>query len=170
MKYLGSTCEEQPNLSALLALLMVLLSVAPILATPGWGVLQDGRDSTQNQKRRGSWSASTSVGLTLSGTWTAVADPKTGAVTGTWNLIDANGKIARRGAWSAAKSPKGWSGGWRAAVTGSKGEYAGTWSADVDLEPDASFASLFELAVKAVVNGNWRVGRQSGAWSIRASD
>jgi hypothetical protein len=118
--------------------------------------------------REGSWSATSRTGLTLKGTWTAVADPKTGAVTGTWTLDGAQGKTAMRGGWSAAKSPKGWTGAWRAVVTGRKGEYSGSWDATVDLKPDAPFAGLFELALKDVVSGGWRAGGQSGAWSIRA--
>jgi hypothetical protein len=119
------------------------------------------------ERREGTWAARSGAGLTLGGTWTAVADAKTGAVTGTWTLNDAGGKVLRRGGWSAAKSPKGWSGAWRAVVTGSQGEYSGTWRADVDLKPDARFADLFESALKAVVGGSWRAGAQSGAWSIR---
>ena len=149
---------------------LLVISLLFFAAIEGWhahaAVLQD----TGRQTVRGSWTASSRAGLTLGGTWTATADPKTGAVTGTWTLIDEKGTIVRRGAWSAAKSPKGWTGAWRAAVSGSTGEYAGTWSADVDLQPDARFADLFELAVKTVVSGAWQVGRQSGAWSIRASD
>lgn len=151
--------------------LLLVISLLFLVAIEGWrahaAVLQD---AAGRQTVRGSWSASSRTGLTLGGTWTATADPKTGSVTGAWTLIDEKGTIVRRGAWSAAKSPKGWTGAWRAAVSGSKGEYAGTWSADVDLEPDVRFADLFELAVKTVVSGAWQVGRQSGAWSIRASD
>lgn len=124
-----------------------------------------GRSARQN-----AWSARSSTGITLLGTWTAVADPTTGAVTGTWTLSDAKGRTQRRGGWSAAKSPRGWTGAWRAADSGSKAEYSGTWSAGVDLKADARFADLFEMAVQTVVSGNWRAGRQSGAWSIRASD
>lgn len=120
--------------------------------------------------RLNTWSARSTTGLTLGGTWTAVADPTTGAVTGTWTLMDATGRTVRRGGWSAAKSPAGWTGAWRAAASGSKAEYSGTWSAGVNLKADARFADLFAMAVKTVVSGNWRVGRQSGAWSIRASD
>ena len=102
------------------------------------------------------------------GTWTAVAGPPTGAVTGTWTLVDAKGQTVMRGGWSAAKSPAGWTGAWRAAASGGKTEYSGAWSADVDLKADARFADLFEKALQTVVSGNWRAGRQSGAWSIRA--
>ncbi|MBA2302052.1 MAG: hypothetical protein H0W08_05410 [Acidobacteria bacterium] len=96
--------------------------------------------------------------------------PEDRTVTGTWTLVDAKGITVRRGGWSAAKTPAGWTGAWRAAVSGSKAEYSGTWSAGGDLKPDARFADLFELAVQTVVSGNWRAGSQSGAWSIRAFD
>ena len=150
---------------------LLVISLLFFVAIEGWRAHAAVPQGTAGRETaRGSWSASNRAGLTLGGTWTATPDPKTGAVTGTWTLIDEKGTIVRRGAWSAAKSPKGWTGAWRAAVSGSKGEYAGTWSADVDLEPDVRFADLFELAVKTVVSGAWRAGRQSGAWSIRASD
>ena len=119
--------------------------------------------------REGTWSAKSRSGLTVAGTWTATADPKTGAVTGTWTLDDAQGRTVRRGAWSAAKSRDGWDGAWRATVSGQKGEYSGTWTASVDLKSNAPFAELFELAATSVVSGGWRAGGQSGAWSIRAS-
>lgn len=125
--------------------------------------------SSAQKAREGTWGATSRTGITLQGTWTAVADPKTGAVTGTWTLEDGKRKTVLGGAWSAAKSPDGWTGAWRAVVSGRKGEYSGTWNASVDLKPDASFADLFERAVKSVVSGSWRAGRQSGAWSIRAS-
>jgi hypothetical protein len=82
--------------------------------------------------------------------------------------MDASGTPVTSGGWSAAKSPTGWTGAWRAAVSGSKAEYSGTWSADVDLKADAGFADLFKMAVQTVVSGTWRAGGQSGAWSIRA--
>jgi hypothetical protein len=116
----------------------------------------------------GNWSAKSRTGLTLGGTWTATVDPKTGAVTGTWTLNDAGGKVLRGGAWSAAKSAKGWSGAWRSVVSGTKGEFSGTWTADIGLKPNAPFADLFAGAVKAAVSGSWEAGRHSGAWSIRA--
>ena len=83
-------------------------------------------------------------------------------------MIDANGRPVTNGGWSAAKSRTGWTGAWRAAVSGSKAEYSGTWSANVNLKADASFAELFKMAVQTVVSGKWRTGGQSGAWSIRA--
>jgi hypothetical protein len=117
-------------------------------------------------KREGSWSAATSNGLTLIGTWTAILDP-TGTVTGTWTLFDAQGNTRADGGWSAAKSADGWTGAWRAVVYGREGEYSGAWTAAVDAKPNARLADLFEKAVQTIVSGNWRVGEQSGAWSIR---
>ena len=149
-----------------MALLLLLVAIegsgawTPVCAADRAGI----QDS-----KHGTWAARIGTGATLGGTWTAAADPKTGAVTGTWTLNDAGGRTIRRGAWSAAKSAKGWSGSWRAAVAGSEGEYSGTWSADVDLERDAALAVLFESAVKAAVGGTWRSGSRSGAWSIRTA-
>jgi hypothetical protein len=120
--------------------------------------------------RANTWSATSSKGQTLMGTWTAVPDPASGGVTGTWTLVDTNGKTRARGGWSAMKSPAGWNGSWRAIVSGRTGEYAGTWSADVDLGAGARLSSLVEKAVESVVSGRWRAGGQSGAWSIRAFD
>jgi hypothetical protein len=102
------------------------------------------------------------------GTWTAVPNPTSGTVTGTWTLADAQGRTVAGGAWSAAKSPARWTGAWRAVISGRDGEYSGTWTSGVDLKADARFVDLFEKAVRSVVSGNWRAGRQSGAWSIRA--
>jgi hypothetical protein len=114
------------------------------------------------------WSARSSSGLTLGGTWTAVPEPKTGTVTGTWTLVDAQGRTLAAGGWSASKAPDGWTGNWRAVVWDSKPEYTGAWSASVHLKANAGFADLFEKAVQSVVSGTWRYGRQSGSWSIRA--
>jgi len=73
-----------------------------------------------------------------------------------------------RGGWSAIKSGKTWDGAWRANLVGSAGEFSGTWKATVDLKTDAPLADLFALAVQKVVSGTWRVGANSGSWSIRA--
>lgn len=153
--------------------LLLILCVLFLIAVDGSGAqagMLEGTAGAGQSARPGSWSARTSTGLTLKGTWTAIADPKTGTVTGTWTLDDARGRTVTRGGWSAAKSPAGWTGAWRAAVSGSKAEHSGTWSAGVALKADARFADLFEMAVKTVVSGNWRAGRQSGTWSIRAFD
>ena len=119
-------------------------------------------------RRSNTWAARSSSGQTLAGTWTATADPKTGAVTGTWTLFDAQRRTAAQGGWSAAKSPTGWTGSWRAIATGRQGEYAGTWTASVDLAPTTNLSDLFAQAIKAAVSGTWEAGRQSGAWTIQA--
>jgi hypothetical protein len=131
------------------------------------GVRQDSAGNAQGNLS-GTWSAKSSSGLTLLGTWTAIPNPTSGTVTGTWTLVDAQGKTVADGAWSAAKSPAQWTGAWRAVISGRDGEYSGTWTAAVDLKGDARFVDLFERAVQSVVRGNWRVGVQSGAWAIRA--
>ena len=122
--------------------------------------------ATAPSKRDGSWSAATTNGLTLMGTWTAVLDPA-GTVTGTWTLVDAQGITRADGGWSAAKSPDGWTGAWRALVSGREGEYSGTWTAVVDGKPDARLADLFAKALQTIVSGTWSVAGRSGAWSIR---
>jgi hypothetical protein len=115
------------------------------------------------------WAARSSTGLTLGGTWTATEDAKTGAVTGTWTLVDTRGRAVRRGAWSAAKAASGWTGSWRAVAEGRQGEYSGTWTASADLKPGARFADMFAKAVETAVSGTFRAGRVSGSWTIRAS-
>ena len=67
--------------------------------------------------RSGSWSATNRGGLTLAGAWTAVPDTMKGTVTGTWTLIDAQGRAVAGGAWSAGL--KMGDGSWAAAVRGS---------------------------------------------------
>ena len=121
-------------------------------------------------RRVNTWAARSSTGLMLGGTWTAAEDEKTGAVTGRWTLLDGQGRTVATGAWSAAKSPSGWTGNWRAAAAGRSGEYSGTWSARVDLKPNAKFADLFAKAIQTAVSGTWRAGGQSGAWTIQAFD
>jgi hypothetical protein len=118
--------------------------------------------------RANSWAARSSTGLTLGGTWTATEDAKTGAVTGTWTLVDAQGRIVRRGAWAAAKAASGWTGNWRANVEGRAGEYSGTWTARVDLKPAARLADMFAKALEAAISGTFRAGGVSGAWTIQA--
>jgi hypothetical protein len=114
------------------------------------------------------WSARSSNGQIFGGTWTAVPDAKTGTVTGTWTLVDAQGRTMANGGWSASKSPDGWVGFWRAAnFGGTEHEFTGSWRAAVDLKVTAGFAELFDSAVVNVVSGTWRMGNHSGAWSIQ---
>jgi hypothetical protein len=149
-------------ISRLLILVLVTLFVA---AEP----LQE---TSARRLSRGpnTWSARSPSGVALQGTWTAVIDATSGAVTGTWTLDGPNKTIAARGTWSAAKSSAGWTGAWRAIRAPSTTEYSGSWSTTVDLPSDASLGSLFEMATQHLVSGQWRVARQSGGWSIRAFD
>jgi hypothetical protein len=151
-----------PSRSVLRSLLFALLLIVVALESPDLAA-----GTTDQSGGPHTWAASSSTGRTLAGTWTVVVDAKTGNVTGTWTVEDADRRAVARGGWSAAKSPKGWNGSWRAAMSGSKVEYSGTWDADTDLKPNASFPDLFKTAVTAAVSGRWRAGGQSGAWSIR---
>ena len=137
----------------------VLSAAVPVAAR------SDQAPSAAGQRR--SWAARSRSGLTLGGTWTVNEEQKPNAVAGTWTLLDAQGRPAATGGWSATKSATGWSGRWRAAVTGRSGEYAGTWTARVDLKATASFADLFATAIGGAVSGTWSAGAQSGAWTIQ---
>jgi len=119
--------------------------------------------------RFGTWSARSSGGRTLMGTWTAVPDSASGTVIGTWTLADERGNTLAYGGWSAAKERAEWTGAWRAVISGRDGEFTGTWSAAVDLKVNAQFDDLFEKAAQTIVSGDWRAGRRTGAWSIRAA-
>jgi hypothetical protein len=116
---------------------------------------------------RGTWSASTGT-RNLAGTWTADSR-EDGSATGTWAIQDATGKILIQGGWSLSKAAQSWDGAWRATVSGSAAEYAGTWTGTVSRPPDARLAEMFESALRAVVSGTWKSGPYSGSWSIRAS-
>lgn len=144
--------------------LITLLFVAPAAES-----LPQRGATGQSYGRANTWSATSSNGLVLSGTWTAVSDAATGNVSGTWTLIDAQGRTVMQGGWSAAKAQRGWTGSWRAVVSGRGAEYAGQWSAAVGIEPTAPLSRLFEKAAQAAVSGRWSSGRRSGAWSIRAA-
>jgi hypothetical protein len=117
----------------------------------------------------GAWSASSSNGRSLGGTWTAEAHQESGGVTGTWTLRETTGKILASGVWSASKAPKAWDGAWRSIVAGGAGEYSGTWTATTALAPQSQMADLFESALRAAVGGTWKAGGYSGSWSIRAA-
>jgi hypothetical protein len=162
--------KERLGVTVLLKVLLASILLLPAVdyaTAAGPTVLR--RTAAEGQLgRANTWSATSSKGQTLMGTWTAVPDPASGGVTGTWTLVDAKGKTRARGGWSAAKSPAGWNGTWRAIVSGRTAEYAGTWSTDVDLGAGARLSSLLEKAIESVVSGRWRAGGRSGAWSIQA--
>ena len=149
--------------------LVCLLSLTVIESSVAQAVARQDTASHAQSNRSGTWSAANTSGRTFMGTWTAVPDLKSGTVTGTWTLIDAQHKTLAGGGWSAARSPAGWTGAWRANVSGRKGEYSGTWTSGVDLKADVGFNDLFEKAVQSIVSGTWQMGNDSGGWSIRAS-
>jgi hypothetical protein len=115
---------------------------------------------------QGTWSATSPRGY-LAGSWTA-EDHQSAGVTGTWTLQDATGKILLEGGWSASKSAQVWNGAWRSTVSGSSGEFAGTWTSSVSGPPQAHLIEMFRSALRAVVSGTWQAGF-SGTWSIRAA-
>jgi len=116
----------------------------------------------------GNWSA-TSGTMTLNGGWTAVPDSAHKTVTGTWTLLDSQGKIVMYGAWSAIKATDKWYGNWRAVVGGRPAEYTGTWDSSTDVKGTGQFGDLLEKAVAAAVNGTWKSSGRNGAWAIRAA-
>ena len=138
-----------------------------VLAAAEASAQSAGRDTTN--KRWGTWAATNTSGRTFVGTWTAIPDSTGTAVTGTWTLNDAQGRTLASGGWSAAKAATQWNGAWRALDYASKQESTGTWSSPIDLKGTATFADLFERAAQNAVNGDWRGGTSSGAWSIRAA-
>jgi len=145
--------------SPLVACLLLLTSVSPAV---------HGQAPSTLGRRANTWAARSSTGQMFAGTWTASEDLKTGAVTGAWTLVDAERRTVASGGWSAAKSPKGWTGSWRAVAVGRSGEYAGTWTASVDLNADTKLHDLFVKAIDATISGTWQAGGQSGAWTIQA--
>jgi len=152
-----------PSRLLLVAVLAAVLALAIVRAEPS----QPGGE--RQQGRQNSWSARSSTGRVLGGSWTGGVDPQTGNASGNWTLFDPNGRPVMRGGWSAAKSVKEWSGAWRANVVGGTGEFSGSWRASVDQNPGGSLADLFSLAVQKAVSGTFRVGANSGSWSIRVS-
>jgi len=124
-------------------------------------------EQAPGQRPVNTWAARSGSGQTFGGTYTATEDAKTGAVTGSWTLLDAQGRSLASGAWSAAKSPSGWTGNWRAVAVGRPGEYTGTWSASPGLKGSARFADLFAKAAQSAVSGTWRARGQTGSWTIQ---
>jgi len=149
-------------------LLVCVLLLSAVHASSAQAVARSDSAGNARSNRSGTWAATTGGGLTLMGTWTAVADSTRGSVTGTWTLLGPQGGTVANGGWSAAKSATGWTGAWRAIIAGRDGEFSGTWASGVDLKADARFVDLFEKAVQSAVSGTWRAGSRSGAWSIRA--
>ncbi|GLC25924.1 hypothetical protein [Roseisolibacter agri] len=153
--------------TSLLVLCLLLLPVVD--AADAQAVVRKDAPADARAERSGTWSARSTTGLTLGGTWTAVPDSTGGTVTGTWTLADASGGTRASGAWSAAWTPALRSGDWRAVVTGRDGELAGTFTSNVPLGRNVPFADLFARAARDAVSGGWRMGGLAGAWSVRAA-
>lgn len=115
------------------------------------------------------WSARTGDGRTFTGTWSLAPDSSSKSAGGSWTLSGPGGATLMRGTWSADKHSTGWNGVWRATLEGRKGEYTGSWSADLPHMRDARFTELFHAAVKQAVSGLWTGPSDSGTWSIRAA-
>ena len=146
-----------------LLLLCLFLFAAPVSSRAQAVIFQDSAGHRLN-----SFMARANNGHTFMGTWTVVADTLNGSVKGTWTLVDAKGRDLGAGTWTAAKSVDGWTGSWRARADQRAGEYGGTWSTKLKLDPRAQITKMFELALKSVVGGSWWFGPYTGTWSVRA--
>lgn len=113
------------------------------------------------------WAARSADGRTFNGTWSVAPNATQRSAGGGWTLSDGSGATVMRGDWSADKHETGWNGVWRATVEGGKGEYSGSWSAELPHTRNASFADLFSTAAKEATRGLWTGGSASGSWSIR---
>jgi hypothetical protein len=145
-----------------------------LLAAAAWPVAAQ-TPAAPTRKWQGSWSATGAGKLLLRGTWTASPGQGLNVLTGGWTLRDERGQIRAGGTWSATKAEDGWQGHWRALVSkgpGSggrnAGQFSGSWTTRAPLAGTGALPVLFEHAIKSVVSGQWFIGRNSGAWSIRA--
>ena len=113
------------------------------------------------------WTARSADGRTFNGTWSVAPNATQRSASGGWTLSDGSGATVMRGAWSADKHETGWNGVWRATLEGGRGEYSGSWSAELPHTRNATFADLFAAAAKESTRGLWTGGSASGSWSIR---
>jgi hypothetical protein len=124
------------------------------------------REAFRERETTSTWSARTADGRTLAGTWSVAPSSTPRSAAGGWTLSDGQGATVLRGSWSADKHETGWNGVWRATMEG-KGEYTGSWSADLPHLRNAPFAEMFTAAAKEAIRGLWTGGAASGSWSIR---
>src|SRR4051812_37602781 len=115
-----------------LSLICLLLIAAPGSSRAQAVIFQDSAGHRLN-----SWTATANNGHRFMGTWTAVRDTLDGSVKGTWTLVDPKGRDLGAGTWTASKSVDGWTGSWRARAEQRAGEYGGTWSTKIKLDPRA---------------------------------
>ena len=124
------------------------------------------REAFREKETTSTWSARSAEGRTFTGTWSVAPDSTPRSAAGGWTLSDGKGTTVLRGSWSADKHETGWNGVWRATTEG-KGEYTGSWSADLPHPRNAPFSELFAAAAKEAIRGLWTGGAASGSWSIR---
>jgi hypothetical protein len=128
--------------------------------------------ATQSRAQlRGSWSA-TAGPRVFQGTWTAQIDPKTpNLAQGAWTLIEAN-RVVLQGTWAAEKERTGWRGAWSALVASGRAgaqPITGTFQANVKDATLKTLADMLQRTAQAQVDGTWRRGSASGAWSLVGS-
>jgi hypothetical protein len=88
-------------------------------------------------------------------------------VGGTWTLRDQNGTELAAGTWAAGKEGKVWKGTWQARRPSGQ-VYDGTWQAQMEPSVTSHMPDLVEAAIAKAISGSWRMGNNSGAWTIRA--
>ncbi|HEY1235550.1 MAG TPA: hypothetical protein VGH22_19370 [Candidatus Binatia bacterium] len=133
-------------------------------------ISNEAKDSFRGKESGSStWSARTSEGRIVTGTWTVAPNATNESAVGGWTLSGANGSTMMHGTWSADKHSTGWNGVWHAAAEGRETEYSGSWSADFPHMSNVRFSELFAAAAKQAINGLWTGGSESGTWSIRVN-
>ena len=128
--------------------------------------------ATQSRAQlRGGWSA-TAGARVLQGTWTADVDPKTpNLAQGSWTLIEGN-RVVLQGTWAAEKERAAWRGTWSALVASGRAgaqPITGTWQANVKDSTVKTLGEMLQRTTQAQIDGTWRRGPASGAWSLVGS-
>jgi hypothetical protein len=121
----------------------------------------------QANQLKGTWSAASGA-ETMFGSWTARLDAQADVAWGEWRLMDATGKPAAGGAWSARKVSSEWRGSWRAQTQANEAA-TGTWTAKSTLAGTAALNELIQSAMAQIVGGTWKHGDKKGTWSIRTA-
>jgi hypothetical protein len=128
--------------------------------------------ATQSRSQlRGGWSA-TAGARVFQGTWTADVDPKTpNLAQGSWTLIEGN-RVVLQGTWAAEKERAAWRGTWSALVASGRAgaqPITGTWQANVKDSAAKTLGDMLQRTTQAQIDGTWRRGPASGAWSLVGS-
>ena len=125
------------------------------------------REAFRERETTSTWTARSADGRTFTGTWSVAPHSNPRSAEGGWTLSDGKGATIVRGSWSADKHDTGWNGVWSATMEGGKGEYKGSWSAELPHMRSAAFGELFAAAAKESIRGLWTGGSASGSWSVR---